>query len=321
MKTKNIILAALPMVLLATSCEQDIYQEIDFSVSLSEGNTYAVGDEVKFDFDGNANYILMYTGQLGSEYQYRERTEVAMEDLETCVLKMDVQARYGLADVLDFYVAPTFEGLSGLDADADYEKMLAVEASEYEGWDQLDFTDGASTYWASYEYDITEYADGFTLAMHWNPYDYTSNTQRTYWINASLEVQFAGYDPVTVSVSDMNFTALSMSDAHADNRYHINSGNGSVIFTSTTTADIIMQGVGANNLDYCLDYYVVSEPRKLNSISPDAPLDIKTLTDDVTSYSLVYDEPGEYTATFVATSANVYGSSQEIKSVTFTIVE
>ncbi len=322
MKRKNLILAALPLLFAFTSCEQDIYNEIEFSVALDKSNTFKVGEPVKFDFKGNANYILMYTGDIGSEYQYRNRTEVAMEDLETCKLKMSVQARYGLADVLDFYVAPTtFEGLSGLNGTMDYQKMVAVQDSNYDGWTELDFTDGPSTKWTDYEYDgLAKYADGFTLAMHWNPQDFTQ-TQRHYWINLSLEVKFKGHDAVTITKDELGFTALSMADANQDNRYHINASDGSVIFNKPTTADIMLQGVGGNKLDYCLDYWVVSKPRKLNSISPDKPLDIKSIKDDIDSYSVTYDTPGEYTATFIATSANIYGSSQEVKSVTFTVTE
>ncbi len=50
-------------------------------------------------------------------------------------------------------------------------------------------------------------------------------------------------------------------------------------------------------------------------------LDIKSLTTDLESYSYTYSQVGHYTATFLATSASIYGSSQKAKSVSFEITE
>ena len=315
----NIALFALSMALLS-ACDRNIYESIEFGVSLDSSNTYIAGDPVTFNFEGNADYIIIFTGETGSEYQYRDRTSVAMEDLEKCTLELRIQARYGVAGALKYYVANGFEGLIGTDAEQDYNNLTSIVNSGYSGWDALNYAEGASTVWTTHEYDITQYAENFTLAIHWNPPQF-NQTQRTYWIIPTLKVKFKGYDEATVSASDMGFTALSMNDANATNRYIINNGNGSVVLNKPETADIIMQGVGANVLSYSLDSWVISKPRQLNSISSDKGLNIKSLSDDVYNYTYTYEQPGEYTVSFVATSANIDGLSRVVKEVSFVIVD
>lgn len=311
---------AVGAALLAVACEQDVYEPVDFKVGLDASNTYVAGEPVKFNFAGNADYVIAYTGDTGSQYKYKDRTEVDMADLETCKLVLNIQARYGNAGALKYYVAKGYTGLLGNNAATDYAALKAESDKNYSDWDALTYTEGASTVWTTQEYDITQYANNFTLAMHWNPTAFNA-VQRSYWVNATLKVKFKGYDEVTVSGTDLGFGAISMADANASNRYNINNGNGSVIFNKPTTAQIIMQGVGANALSYNLDYWVVSKPRKLNSVSPDTSVNVKAMADDVSSYQYTYEKAGTYTATFIATTGNYKDSSRVVKEVTFTVVD
>ncbi len=320
MKKRAIIgLSLLPLVMLVVGCDKgkNIYEPIEFEVKLSEDNVYLEGEEIKFDISGNADYILLYSGTSGSEYKYRNRTEMEVEQLESAKLTMSIKPLYGLAGGLSYYASSSFEGLSGVDAAADYQTMTDVVSGGYDGFDPLTYTEVANLF-TEYEYDITDYADGFSLAYHWNPTYNGTSSQRTYYIDVELSIKFEGFDAFTVTEDELNFTTLSMAAADSENRYKSNAGNGSVNYTYTA-ADIVMSGVGATDLDYALDYWVVSEPRKLTLCSSDTPLDIKSLATDLTSYSYTYDECGEYTATFIARSANIYGASEMVKSVTFTI--
>lgn len=312
--------------LLSVACEEDILRDVDETyVTLSETNTYRVGDEVRFRLHGNPDYVYFYSGEVGSQYEYRDRTTIAMEDLETCKLVVEYTAAYGLAGALDVYASKTFEGLKGDDGQVDLATMQAIEASmdpvtkEIPGWDKLEYNEGASTAITVQEYDITEYADSFCLAFHWNT-PACDQTQRTYRLNLSVKTKFRGYDEVTTSGKSLGFVSVSMNTAYIPDPYWHDQGNGTVRFLAAGY-DILMQGVGANVLPYCLNSWVVSKPRPLNSISPDSGYSVKAFSDDNTEYGYTYTKPGTYKASFVITNGNYQGQERKVQDVTINIVE
>lgn len=71
MKRIAIFSLLLPALFALVGCEQDIYDPIEFEVTLDANNSYEWGDPVKFNFSGNADYIVLYTGEQGSQYANR----------------------------------------------------------------------------------------------------------------------------------------------------------------------------------------------------------------------------------------------------------
>lgn len=311
--------------LLTVSCEEDILRDTDGAyVTLSETNTYRVGEEVRFRLHGNPDYVYFFSGEVGSQYEYRDRTTISMEDLETCKLVVEYTAVYGLAGALDVYASKTFTGLKGNDSQADLATMKSIQATmdpstkEIPGWDKLPYNEVANTP-TTQEYDITEYADSFCLAFHWNTPAF-DQTQRTYRMNLSVKTKFKGYDEVTTPASSLAFTSVSMNSDYISDPYWHDHGNGSVRFLATGY-DIIMQGVGANVLPYCLDSWVVSTPRPLNNIAPDTGFSVKAFSDDTAEYGYTYEKPGTYEATFMITNGNYQGSHRKIQHMTINVVE
>ena len=326
MKMKKIlfVLSLAVAGLLTVSCEEDLLRDTDeVYVTLSKENTYQVGDEVRFLFHGNPDYVYFYSGEVGSQYEYRDRTTISMEDQETCKLDVEYTALYGLAGALDVYASKTFEGLKGNDAQADLATMQAIQATmgsdkEIPGWERLPYNEVTTTP-TTQEYDITDYADSFCLAFHWNTPAF-DQTQRTYRINLSVKTKFKGYDEVTTPASSLGFTSVSMNSDYISDPYYHDQGNGSVRFLATGY-DIIRQGVGAGVLPYCLDSWVVSTPRPLNNITPDTGLSVKAFSDDVTEYGYTYETPGTYQASFMITNGNYQGLNRKIQQMMINIVE
>lgn len=328
MKTKNILfgLSLAAAGLLTVSCEEDLLRDTaETYVTLSGENTYRVGSEVRFQLHGNPDYVYFYSGEVGSQYQYRDRTTIAMEDLETCKLVVEYTALYGDPDALDVYASKTFEGLKANDAQADLATMQALQAAmdpetkEIPGWDKLPYNEVAGDTPTVQEYDITEYADSFCLAFHWNTAAF-DKTQRTYRLNLSVKTKFKGYDEVTTPASALAFTSVSMNTDYVTDPYTHDVGNGSVRFLAAGY-DIIMQGVGANVLPYCLDSWVVSTPRPLNNIAPDTGLSVKAFSDDTVEYGYTYEKPGTYQASFMLTNGNYQGTSRKVQHMTINIIE
>ena len=58
------------------------------------------------------------------------------------------------------------------------------------------------------------------------------------------------------------------------------------------------------------------DPRK---VDPDRGIPIKSIEGRLTEYEHVYSQPGTYTATFVATNANMWDSKSTIRQLTVSI--
>ena len=309
----------LALATLMLSCTQEVVYEIDYTVSLDKDNTYRAGDPVKFNFNGSVDNIVFYSGETGHQYQYRNRYEVDKESVKAATLKMEYQARYGDAGALEVWVSNSFAGLSGEDAAADTTLMKSIVNGGMEGWEKLEYNEGKSTTWTSQEYAVNDYLQSFCIALHWCPKDCTK-TQRTYWINGSLNLDLEGLEPQTIDFSSLDFVSVMMNKEVAD-PYTKNNGNGTIILNKPATADIIFQGIGANKLTYAIDGWVVSKPTPLNKVDNDKGQVIKNLQNYLHSFEYTWTEPGTYTVTFAGTNSNYAGSSTKNHEMTITIFE
>lgn len=338
MNAKLLILtaAATSMASLAACEHDDIYEPLEFSVRLSESNTYRAGEPVRFEFGGNADFITIWNGDTGHEYRYRDRTAVDAADIERCCFEIELKQMYGDAKAevnnLDIYATASFPGLDGADAAADRAAIEALASGGMSGWRQLGFTPNRSGKFEIYDYDITEFAENFCIAFHFH-HDADKN-MRTYQINVDMEVELRGYDVQKYGYSDMSFIPFSLAEVHADNPYVCNErfsqslANGVVKLrgyggsATSSAADIVFQGFNAGQGYGQIDTWVFLRPMPLNAITPDTGMNIKGVTDDVDSYEYTYDRPGTYTATFIVSNGNYMGhSGKEVREVTFTVVD
>lgn len=301
------------------ACEHDIVRVTDFNVTLDTTNTYFVGEPVIFNFEGEVDNVIFYSGETGSQYQYKDRFTVPAEDVKAVNMDMSFQARYGKADALEVWVSKSFEGLNGEDGAADRAAIKAMYEGGMQGWTKLDYQEGASTKWTEQQFDLSEYVENFTIAFHWCPTDITA-TQRTYWVNGTLSLELEGTDPTMMDISELGFTTVMMNEEIED-PYHKNAGNGSIILNNPKTAALIFQGVGGNALTYALDGWAISTPAPLNRVANDKAVVIKNLQNYMDSFEYVWNEPGTYHVTFVGTNSDYMSETMEVKEMTVTIID
>ena len=301
------------------ACEHDIIRVTDFNVTLDTTNTYFVGEPVIFNFEGEVDNVIFYSGETGSQYQYKDRFTVPAEDVKAVNMDMSFQARYGKADALEVWVSKSFEGLNGEDGAADKAAIKAMYEGGMQGWTKLDYQEGASTKWTEQQFDLSEYVENFTIAFHWCPTDITA-TQRTYWVNGTLSLELEGTDPTKMDISELGFTTVMMNEEIED-PYHKNAGNGSIILNNPKTAALIFQGVGGNALTYALDGWAISTPAPLNRVANDKAVVIKNLQNYMDSFEYVWNEPGTYHVTFVGTNSDYKSETMEVKEMTVTIID
>lgn len=146
MKTYKFLILLLGVLGLA-ACDNGLKQDLsDASVSVAttemvnyEGNVLTVkkGTSVEFLLHGNPNYITFFSGEVGHQYIYRNRSELTKDDIVSCCLNFAVWSGNGggvesCIDQLDiFYLAeeinsetgevitPAFPGLSKTNFEAD----------------------------------------------------------------------------------------------------------------------------------------------------------------------------------------------------------
>lgn len=328
-------LSLLLVALAATACDHDeIYEKIDFQVTLSPTNTYMVGEPVQFLLGGNADYLLFYSGETGYEYRFRNRTQVAPEDIENCELVLQLNGRSG-TPCMSAYVTDTFAGLDGANEAADLATLngLLTEEKDLAGWQKIELNDPVkNTEWATTQVDVTDLSSNFCLALHWNPQS-IETSQRAYWASISLNVQFKGYEARTLNSRAIGMYPFSMNDETAGARYILtteSSVNGTMRYTGNSgmnTAEFVLTGsnkydpTNEKTLPYAIDTWIISSPMALNSTSPDECLSIKTLSESLNSYSYTFEKAGTYTVTFVATSGNYIDQSSMVKEFTITIID
>ena len=311
-------LCLIPMLLILASCQdRTLMQEVSCRVKLDPANTYLAGDPVRFLIDGNADNILFYSGEDGSQYQFRDRFSVPLEQVKSVTLAMDYQARYGVPGGLDVYVSHDFQGLKGDDGEADRATVAAMYEGGMQGWQKLEYKEGASTVWTYQNYDITPYKDNLTVAFHWHPVNNGVSAQRAYWLNGTFQVEIEGVGVSSFTMPDLNPVVVAMNPEVPP--YNMNT-DASVRFNSSS-AQIVCDGVAKGALDYALDSWVFTTPSTLNHVSNDKGVVVKNIQNELESYDYTYESPGNYKASFVCINASMLGSSRKVVEVPISIID
>lgn len=316
-----ILAASLTVSTLFSACTQnDILYDVDFNVTLDPENTYYAGDPVTFNFEGEVDNLLFYSGESGHEYRYHDRYSIPLDDIESANLHLEIWPRYGKGSLSVWY-SSAFTGLKGNDGEADRAAISQMLADGMTGWTQvytsaeneqsIEETDSPLTA----DKDVSSALENFSLAFYWDHEDITQ-TQRHYRVNATLTMLTKSFGTISMSLGDMLMTTVMMNEELSP--YHQNAGNGSIRFDSAY--DINFQGIGGNQLTYPLKGWVMTTPQQLNAIANDKGEVIKNMQNYMESYSYTFAEPGTYTVTFVGRNANYIGSSELVKEMTVTIL-
>ena len=310
-------------MLLMASCQHDVIHEVDYNVTLDPANTYYAGEPVKFNFTGDVDNLLFYSGETGSQYIYKDRYEVPVEDVLSANLHLDIRGRYGyIADyeALEIWVSKDFPGINGND-DPDGDRAIVKQMVEngMQGWYKLPFNDVNKDQFFGYDFPMTEYLSNLCIAFHWRPKDPTL-TQRTYWINGKITLEMEGTEPSEMRLTDLGFKSLMMNEEVE--AYKKNAGNGSIRFDNAVNAgEICYQGCSGNVLTYAIDGWVFTTPRPLNKVANDRPIVVKDLQNYIHEYVYTWDEPGTYKVTFVGRNENYASASEQVFEYTITILE
>ncbi len=316
-------------------CQHDIAREVDYNITLSQDNTYVAGDPVVFNMTGEVDNLLFYSGEAGSNYADRNRTELPMDAVTDLRIAAEFTAKWGDPGHLEVWVTDDFEGLfaSG-DTQADSAAFAAIAENPADaGWVKLNYDEKGRDILTEEIYSLTDSlavditSDKLCLAFHWcPPADVT--LQRQYGLNGKLEYICAG-QKFTKTYKDMGFKSISLNE---DTPYDAKAYNGCKFQTTAdyqiffngfdTIADKKTGEVKEGYISpYSWDLWMVSTPFKAIPVDPDKGTPIKNVQNYLDTFEHTWKEPGTYTVTFVGTCANYLGSSIQVKEFTINIVE
>lgn len=314
---KKIYILALASVFFF-GCQHDVVEDIDFNVTLDPSNSYLKGEPVRFNFVGNMDNVVFYSGEEGSEYKYRERYTIPVENIESATLSLSVLSQYGKADALEMWVTDKFEGLWGDNKEKDLELIKSLVDSGMSDWQKIEYKDPSSGGTVEINLDILELKENFCIAFHWNPTYDGRSSQRTYKVNGEVALDIKDLGASRMDLGGLDFTAVMMNEGR--DGYIADNKNGEIALNDKVY-DLYFRGCNATEFQYALDGWAISRPRPLNKVANDKGLVIKNIQNYLNTYEYTWNEPGTYTVTFVGTNSNYMGASQEIKEITVTIHE
>lgn len=306
----------------ATSCSRNEVENVTFGVSIENGTaSLRAGEPVTFQFEGNAEYIAFFSGESGNNYANIHRDSIGVSSLKmACTIKQQyTDTEYRQQEIIHAYISQDFSGEYTPEAitKANWQKISGI------GPNQLDIplTEKSATEQVSDEIDLDAFKTRpFHVAFMYNAFKRTdvpaSSGGGRYAVQPRIDV-----NPLTITkmteeneevvwdnpTTEWGFQVVYEKSTQSST-YQVNDGG--LLFQPQQ---------GKEHTDDDVIVWMVSKQMRPWEVEPDRGLALNSLGTDLKRYSHTYTRPGEYTATFIATNANLWDSSQIVKEITFTI--
>ncbi|MFD1255429.1 DUF5017 domain-containing protein [Mucilaginibacter terrae] len=299
---KKILLPLLAVALLATACNKVKLKQPDFNAETNK-LTFKVGDTVRFNLSGTADYIYFFSGEVGSEYEKRSEYMSPVNGKPEFEFTSNVQ--FGTAtNNLSVLVSSNFSGIND-----------AANISK------ATWTDVTSR--AVLGTSATNLASGVIsvndLAMDSKPlyvaFKYLSNSpetlkQRQWTVGGFKFRSIFNNGKITTLAADNVGGAFTSVD--------LNGGNASWVVNSSNLSHLGLDiGLPAD------EDWAISKAFDLKKITADAAnvITIKTASTGfvVPQFTYIYTTPGTYKATFAVRNANADGVEESLKEITITV--
>lgn len=327
---KNSIYIGFLAISLFASCNELEPEDVDFDVTV-ETTTVKAGEPVIFNFEGNPNFITVYSGDEGHKYANRNRTEIDASDIEKTTMSFTYLSKSvstGHKDHFNIYLSADFPGLSLKDAAAD-NTLIHNHA-----WNDITeeclggITDGSATATDIEEIDLSDYPEGFVLAFRYQGKKEITLQRTVVVSNLKIVNKLKNGKLLETEGADIDFSVFDTYPSNADGDPYLKVVSGSVAtgtwnLTNWHKNEFRMVGstraapVSADN-----DDWLISQRLEISAAcDPDKGEVIKDISRRATSYEHVYNTPGTYTVTFLAGNSNIEGEKMVIKEMIIEVKE
>lgn len=288
---KKILLLPVLIVGLA-ACNKKEATSLNFNISADKTEIKA-GDTVTFTITGNPEQLTFYSGEKSHNYEYRDR--VKADGIPQ--LSFTSYRQYG-----------TQENTLSLLASSDFSGTYTAQAVSAATWTDITnkakFSTGADNT-PSGTIDLSDLKSDKPVFLAFRFIGSTASTQRTWTIKNFV---------LNNLLPDGNLVAVT---SQADAGWvSVNMNNSPRNWTSTTSQLQFQGGVAGigNN-----EGWAITKALYFTKVTPDRGVALKNMSTRMDSYQYVYTLEGPYTATFVASNVNEYGSNSDVKQVAISV--
>lgn len=301
--------------LLATACSADVAVESPQLSVATEHSRFAAGETVRFALDGEADYVLFYSGEVGNDYAYSDKDRIYPVTLETS-FSSRLEGGCQLTDILSVKYSTDFSGEYTADAIAaatwaDITDSFVipttipsdnVTSTPSGALDLTDLAAESTPFYVAFKYNIAAY-DPDLGNERTNVYIYDFNVRASY---------ADGYeDLVTQATAGWQFVLLG--EGYAEDPYGPNSN-----------ASRLCLKCGAKPA-FDREAWAVSAritPRSEVNTGTDKAVSAKVYYDAFpSSFEHAYTSCGDYVAVFEAINVTADGRKSVICKVPVSVVE
>ncbi len=308
MKKINIYVWLLLAGGLLASCDADTVDGIDFDVNLrNEQQEIYVGDEVTFDFDGNPDYIVFYSGEDGCKYANKDRLKVDVESMNLSYTMKQVYTKpsYQNRANMHIYVSEDFKGLCTAEG---IEEATWTELSGEGGW-RVPTCPNVTTETVTDNGDLSGYMDKkFYLAFR-----YETPASEEYQPRFDIE-------PLALTKT-VEGQEIKMTNPEKEFGFTYVFPKGKPAGNYNPSATRLLFQPSADNTGFPAEIWAISKQLDPSAVSPDEGTPIKSLDMTASSYTYKYMIPGEYIVTFVARNANMWNVESAVREIKITVKE
>lgn len=311
-------------VLITTACNPDSVDEIKFDVRTDQATaTCKVGQPLTFLFDGNAQYITFFSGEPGNCYANIGRThvDIASLQLKSTIKQQYTDREYRNKEIVYAYVSEDFNGeytLKNIQA-ATWEKISGREYNQV----TVPLTRDNVSEEVSSIIELSAYKDRpFYVAFQYNAFKRndvpTADGNGRYVVQPRVDVKPLSLVKTTIEgmtvvwdnpLTDWAFRVIYQQSAREGN------------YKVDDTSLLFQPQKGKEHTDQDVVVWMVSRAINPGEVEPDRGTAIKSTDAYLPAYTHTYAQPGEYTATFIATNANLWNNEQIVKEITITVTE
>lgn len=288
------------LAIVASACDKLDVKKVDFEVATDKVQ-YKVGDSVNFVFSGNPDNITFYSGEPGFRYAFKDRTIATGKPQLTFT-------SYGMPrgtqqNTLFLYASTDFNGtVDNANISAATWTDITSRANLTPNIDNnpsgvIDLSDVVLT--------------GKPLYLAFKFVGYGGSAQRT-WIIKSFNVKnILENEPESV-ITDITKAGWLFTSFSGDLKWQVPNGSALIQFVGP-------QGSPANAVPN--EDWIVTKPLYVDRVTPDRGIPLKNMMRRMDGYSYIFQEPGTYDITFVASNVNVKESDSVVRHLSIEVVE